>query len=195
MHDDPEGTSRHPVLVVGGGPAGATFAALLAKEGVPVLLLERAVFPRYNIGESLQPATIEILEHHLGLGAAIASQGFARKFGAVYTWGKTREPWSVLFDERLEVDLPGLNESQLLAGGYELAWQVERARFDALILEEAVRVGVQVRQEVEVLEPVFGEEGRVVGVRVKTGDGGNARRRDRPVGLQPFGFEKAPGQG
>src|SRR5688500_12012623 len=101
--------STAPVLVVGGGPAGATAAALLAREGVGVHVIEKVAFPRHHVGESLQPASIELLEGRFGLGARIAAAGFPRKYGAVYVWGETREPWSVLFDARLEADLPGLD--------------------------------------------------------------------------------------
>ena len=115
---------RPRVLIIGGGPAGASAAGILARAGASVRVLERATFPRHHVGESLQPATSTLLEEHLGLGAALAAQGFAHKFGAVYVWGETREPWRVLFDPRLELDLDGLDEAGLLAGGYEHAWQV-----------------------------------------------------------------------
>jgi flavin-dependent dehydrogenase len=50
------------VLVTGGGPAGSTAATLLAREGFDVTLVEREVFPRYHIGESLLPSCLEILD-------------------------------------------------------------------------------------------------------------------------------------
>jgi flavin-dependent dehydrogenase len=164
-----------PVVVIGGGPAGATAAMLLAKEGVAVRLLDRARFPRHHVGESLQPATFALLDRHFGLGPTFAAQGFARKYGAVYVWGERREPWTVLFDERLERDLVAgsdgaapLDDAALLGGGYEHAWQVERARFDALLLEAARAQGVDVREGIHVDEPVVegaGGDARVVGVR------------------------------
>lgn len=159
---------RERVLVVGGGPAGAVVAALLAKEGVPVTLLEKERFPRHHVGESLQPASLELLDRYLGLGDELSAQGFARKYGAVYVWGESREPWRVLFDERLEADLPQLDEAGLLAGDYEHAWQVLRERFDAILLQEAARRGVDVREGCEVAEPLL-EDGRVVGVRLASG--------------------------
>ncbi len=165
---------RDRVLVVGGGPAGSVLAALLAQEGVPVTLLEKEHFPRHHVGESLQPATVELLERYLGLGATLAAQGFARKYGAVYVWGESREPWPILFDERLEADLPGLDEATLLAGGYEHAWQVLRERFDQLLLEEAVRRGVDVREGVEATEPLL-DGSQVVGVRLASGQSEYAR--------------------
>ncbi len=53
--------SRTKILVVGGGPGGATAATLLARAGVEVTLLEASRFPRYHIGESLLPTMIDII--------------------------------------------------------------------------------------------------------------------------------------
>lgn len=170
------------VLVVGGGPAGATAAALLAREGVPVRIIEKHAFPRHHVGESLQPASMDLLERHFGLRARIAEAGFPRKYGAVYVWGRTRAPWSVLFDARLEaalaepggagldeagLDAAGLDEAGLHAGGFEHAWNVDRATFDALLLDEAVRRGARLETGAEALAPLLDGE-RVVGLRVRT---------------------------
>ncbi|MCB9664121.1 MAG: tryptophan 7-halogenase [Alphaproteobacteria bacterium] len=160
------------VLVVGGGPGGATLAAVLAKHGVRVTLLEKTAHPRHHVGESLQPASLQLLDKHLGMAPRMAAQGFARKYGALYVWGETREPWSVLFDERLERDLPGLDEEGLLTGGYDHAWQVERSIFDHLLFEEAGRRGVDLQVGVEAMAPLV-EDGRVVGV--STRDHGDLR--------------------
>lgn len=164
------GTEMMPeVLVIGGGPAGATTAAILAREGVPVMLLEQERFPRHHVGESLQPAVSDLLDDYLGLGPALAGAGFARKYGAMYVWGESREPWSILFDERLPRDLPKLDERALLAGDYEHAWQVERAKFDEILLREAARRGVLVREGVRAEAPLV-EHGRVAGVRLDSGE-------------------------
>jgi halogenation protein CepH len=159
---------RERVLVVGGGPSGSVVAALLAQEGIPVTLFEKERFPRHHVGESLQPATLELLDHYLGLADELSAQGFARKYGAVYVWGESREPWRVLFDERLERELPGLTEADLLAGNYEHAWQVLREQFDEILLREAARRGADVRESCEVAAPLI-EDGNVVGVRLASG--------------------------
>ena len=53
---------EHDVIVVGGGPAGATTATLIAQQGYSVRLLEREHFPRYHVGESLIPETFWVLD-------------------------------------------------------------------------------------------------------------------------------------
>ena len=53
----PELEDNYDVIVVGGGPAGSTTAALIAEHGHSVLLLERAALPRFHVGESLIPET------------------------------------------------------------------------------------------------------------------------------------------
>ena len=74
------------VIVVGGGPAGSSAATMLARQGVRVLLLERARFPRDHVGESLLPASIPVLEE-LGVMPAIKQEGFLPKWGATMVWG------------------------------------------------------------------------------------------------------------
>ena len=143
------------IVVVGGGPAGASAAAVLARHGSDVTLVDKQRFPRHHVGESLQPAAVTLLDEHLGLGEAIASQGFARKYGAVYVWGEHRQPWSVIFDPALERALErGMSEEELLAGAWEMAWQVDRSRFDTLLLNAAKEAGVDVREGAEVVDVV-----------------------------------------
>lgn len=144
-----------PVVIVGGGPAGAVAGGILAKHGVPTVLLEKARHPRPHVGESLQPATIDLLQEHLGVGDAIAAAGFAHKFGAVYVWGEEREPWSILFDERLERCVDTITEEELLASDFEKAWQVNRSAFDAILFDAAVAAGVDARSDTEVRRVVF----------------------------------------
>ncbi len=157
-----------PVVVIGGGPAGSVFSAILASEGIPVMLFERGAHPRHHVGESLQPATIDILEEHLGIRDAIAAEDFALKYGAVYVWGETDEPWSILFDERLERDVDSISEEEMLARDYERAWQVRRSRFDEIIFNAAVAKGVQAHTNTGVAKVLF-EDDRAVGVILDDG--------------------------
>jgi flavin-dependent dehydrogenase len=53
---------QHDVVVLGGGPAGSTVATLMASAGHDVVVIEKEHFPRFHIGESLLPATVNIFE-------------------------------------------------------------------------------------------------------------------------------------
>lgn len=163
-------TSGPSVLVLGGGPAGATAAAVLARHGARVRVFERSAFPRHHVGESLQPATFRLLDEHLGIGARFAAAGFARKYGAVYVWGESREPWTVLFDERLEQDLPDLDEEGLLSGDYEHAWQVDRATFDHMLLQAAREQGAVVTERAEATG-ILRDGHRITGAEIRLPDG------------------------
>ena len=82
-------------------------------------------------------------------------------------WGESRQPWSVLFDDRLEQAIGGLSEAELLAGDYEHTWQVERSSFDTILLNAAVSLGAElVHGEVSV--PCF-EGDRLVAVELRDG--------------------------
>lgn len=115
------------VLVIGGGPAGSTAACLLARSGFDVILVEKEVFPRYHIGESLLLSCRDIFKL-LGIREKIEMLGFQRKYGTYFEWG--HEQWEVNF-----VDYQG-NRSYSL--------QVDRSLFDQVLLEHAKSQGVRV---------------------------------------------------
>jgi halogenation protein CepH len=144
------GEEQYDVLVVGGGPAGATAAGFLAQSGARVLLLEKERFPRYHIGESLLSATLPILEA-LGVLPAIESAGFVRKPGGTFVWGRSGEPWSFFFRED--------------PGGRPYAFHVLRSQFDEILLRHAAGLGVEVREGCAAREVEYDETARSSSVR------------------------------
>ena len=120
------------VVVVGGGPAGAVAATLLADAGHAVVVLERDRFPRYHIGESLLSATMPILDL-VGVLDKVEAHGFLRKPGGTFHWGRQKEPWSFWFRED--------------PGGRPYSFQVVRSEFDQLLLDNAREHGAAVYEE------------------------------------------------
>ncbi|MEU9115319.1 FAD-dependent oxidoreductase [Streptomyces sp. NPDC048483] len=147
------------VVVVGGGPGGSTTATLIAQAGHRVLLLEKERFPRYQIGESLLPSTVHGIGAMLGVTKELEEANFPVKRGGTFRWGTNPEPWTFTFAL-----------SRKLAGPTSTAYQVDRARFDDILLKNARRHGVEVREEHEVLA-LEEEGGRVCGVRFRDADG------------------------
>lgn len=126
------------ILIIGGGPSGSTAATLLAREGFDVTLLEREVFPRYHVGESLLPSALEIFDL-LGVREKIEAYGFQRKPGAYIEWGT--EKWSLNFGE--------------LTGDNTYSFQVRRDEFDHLLLEHSKSQGVKVFEGTKIRQLSF----------------------------------------
>ncbi|AZQ39030.1 FAD-dependent oxidoreductase [Streptomyces cyaneochromogenes] len=125
----------YDLIVVGGGPAGSTAATVVAMRGHRVLLLERETFPRYQIGESLLPATVHGVCQILGVADEVAKAGFTLKRGGTLRWGRDPEPWQFSFSMTPRLPEPTAT-----------AFQVERSRFDEILLRNAGRAGVEIRE-------------------------------------------------
>ena len=155
-----------PVVVIGGGPAGSTAATLIAQQGHQVVLFEREHFPRFHIGESLIPETYWVLQR-LGMLDKMRASHFVKKYSVQFVGasGRLSEPFYFMDHKPHE-------SSQ--------TWQVERAEFDKMLLDNARDNGVEVHEGARVLEVLF-EGDRAVGVHVRLEDGTEQVVRSRVV--------------
>jgi FAD-dependent halogenase len=157
------------VVVAGGGPGGSTLAALLAMQGHRVVVLEKETFPRYQIGESLLPSTIHGICRLTGAADALAEAGFTPKRGGTFRWGANPEPWTFSF-----------SISPKMAGKTSTAYQVERSKFDKILLDNAQRTGADVRQDCTVKD-VIADDDRVRGLSYVEASGQEREIRARFV--------------
>ena len=137
--------------------AGAGTATLIAESGRSVLLLERAAFPRFHVGESLIPETYWPLQR-LGLIPKLKESLYPRKHSVQFVSEGMKESAPFYFEEY------NPHESSV-------TWQVERGTFDQILTDNAVERGVIFRNDAQVLDVLFDND-RATGVKVKflTGD-------------------------
>lgn len=158
-------------VIIGGGPAGCTTAILLKKynPSARIVVFEKEKFPRHHIGESTLPDANAVL-NKLGVIDALNRAGFPIKCGFTYKWRHNRPIFTDLFAEGVH---PNLQERLYPKGIPDHSWQVERGRYDHILLERAREVGVEVHEETTVLGVLRGEEDdRVLGVRYRSNGAG-----------------------
>lgn len=123
-------TKKHTadVIIIGAGPAGALASALLCRVGYSVCIFEREIFPRFSIGESLLPQSMEFLER-AGALPTIQQAGFQFKNGAAFQYGKNHSV---------------IDFSNQFTPGFNTTFEVQRARFDQLLAEHAMSSGTDI---------------------------------------------------
>jgi 1H-pyrrole-2-carbonyl-[peptidyl-carrier protein] brominase len=147
------------VVIIGGGPGGTTAAMYLAREGIRSIIVEKDLFPRYHIGESMTGECGGIIRD-LGLEEVMLKDCHPRKQGVkVYGTGG-KNSWFVPVMAR---DKDGNLQSQF-------TWQVRRSTFDKMMLEEAVARGATLLNATAV-KPLLKDDDTVYGVQVRLPDG------------------------
>lgn len=148
--------SAYDVIVVGGGPAGSTAAALTAAGGLKVLLVDREKFPRFRVGESLMPATYWTLDR-LGVLDKMRCSDFPNKH-SVQFFSKSGRGSSPYYFSKVEP-----TESAQ-------TWQVRRREFDHMLFRNAAEKGAAVFEEVRVHD-VLMDGDTATGIRAEFADG------------------------
>ena len=114
-------------LIIGGGPSGACAGAALARAGLQVRLLETSDFSQPRIGESMLPHSNALFQQ-IGVWEKIEAAGFIRKYGAEFETADGSQRVHNIF-------------ARGLIPGFDYTYQVERPRFDRLMLDHAVEQG------------------------------------------------------
>ena len=151
------------VAIIGGGPAGSSLAAYLAKAGVSCVVFERELFPRPHVGESLVPSSTRVFKE-LDFIDQMEEAKFPRKYGAVWTASERSKAYDVdwdglspdchaevRFEER---EQPGVDKNY--------TYHVDRGKFDLLLLQHANKLGAAVYEGVRVSAVDFSSQHPIV---------------------------------
>lgn len=131
------------VLIIGAGPSGTVAASILKNNGIDVRIVEKEVFPRFVIGESLLPHCMENLKE-AGLLDAIEGMNFQKKYGAKFVRNN---------------EVSDFNFSNQFTEGWTYTWQVKRAEFDLALANETQKKGVVIDFNTTVKEVKIHEDG------------------------------------
>ncbi|HEY8098034.1 MAG TPA: NAD(P)/FAD-dependent oxidoreductase [Methylobacter sp.] len=146
--------NKGEIIIIGAGPSGSIAGALLQNQGFQVTILERQLFPRFSIGESLLPQCMEFIKQ-AGMMDALVNAGFQYKNGASFVYQDLQTEFS--FEDKFS---PGMGTT----------FQVQRGRFDKLLADEAVRMGVDIQWQMEVLAADFADDRPELTVRNNQGE-------------------------
>jgi len=144
-------------------------ASLIAMQRHKVVVLEKEKFPRWQIGESLLPSTVHGVCRLTGVADQLAQAGFTVKRGGTQRWGTNPEPWTFSF-----------SVSPKMTGQTSFAYQVERSKFDQILLDHARTLGADVRERCTVTA-VLSDDERVRGVSYTGPEGEKRQIRARYV--------------
>ncbi len=141
-------TQSWDVVVIGGGPAGSTAAALLAERGFRVRVFEKARHPRFHIGESLLPANLRLFER-LGVGEQVREIGMVKLAAEFVSPQHGNQMQRFEFADAWDKSMPS-------------AYQVRRSELDDILLRNAQVKGAEVSEGCRVCDVSFVDDGAVI---------------------------------
>lgn len=159
---------NYDVAVIGGGPGGSTLGGILRQYSpeTRVAIFEKEHFPREHIGESLLPTSMAYL-YEMGLWDRMEAAEFPIKVGATYRWGATQDLWDFEFINPSKI--PTTPRPHRYEGTRRAtAFQVDRAKYDKILLDNARERGCEVFEGVKVAG-VERDGDRVAGLRLADG--------------------------
>ena len=145
---------NYDAIIVGAGPSGSSCACLLSQQGVRVLLLDKAVFPRDKVcGDAIGGKALNILAR-IGAEEELKQKGFQRSSGLVFS-----------SPNGTEVEIP------LASGGNEMSsgFVCRRKEFDTIVFQRAKKACTAL-EGAEAVGLLF-EGKRVIGVKARMADG------------------------
>jgi len=152
----------YDVAIIGGGPAGSTAATLLARAGHRVIVLEREKFPRFHIGESLLPFSMQTFDR-LGVREKL-DRTFLPKYGGEIVAACGSKGVKFYFKD-------GFRSRR------DRAYQVTRSEFDKLLLDHSRENGAEVREETSVEGITFGDDRVKIDIETGAGETGTVEAR------------------
>ncbi|WP_059021219.1 NAD(P)/FAD-dependent oxidoreductase [Vibrio coralliirubri] len=142
------------VVIIGAGPSGSIAASLLHKKGIDVRVIEKSVFPRFSIGESLLPACMEVIEQ-AGMTDAVINANFQYKDGAAF---------------RKNGVYTAFNFEDKFSSGPGTTFQVQRGAFDKVLADTAEAQGVSIDYQHELMGINFTDDSTILDVQVLGGE-------------------------
>ncbi|WP_122046944.1 NAD(P)/FAD-dependent oxidoreductase [Vibrio atlanticus] len=142
------------VVIIGAGPSGSIAASLLHKKGIDVRVIEKSLFPRFSIGESLLPACMEVIEQ-AGMSEAVANANFQFKDGAAF---------------RKNGVYTAFNFEDKFSSGPGTTFQVQRGTFDKIMADCAEAQGVTIDYQHELIGINFAEDRTILDVQIQGGE-------------------------
>ncbi|WGS59807.1 NAD(P)/FAD-dependent oxidoreductase [Vibrio lentus] len=142
------------VVIIGAGPSGSIAASLLHKKGIDVRVIEKSLFPRFSIGESLLPACMEVIEQ-AEMSEAVADANFQFKDGAAF---------------RKNGVYTAFNFEDKFSAGPGTTFQVQRGAFDKVLADTAEAQGVAIDYQHELMGINFTEDSTILDVQALDGE-------------------------